>query len=84
VGADTKSRLDPAVGIGVAGALAFGGLLFVLPEPPPAATPGAALPSGSFAVVDALVFDGEAFRASADVWVEDGRIREVGPELVLP
>ena len=42
------------------------------------------MPEGSFAVTGVKVFDGEAFRPDQDVWVEDGRIRAVGPALDLP
>ncbi len=63
---------------------AFVGVLLMLPVPEPADPPGGPLPETNFAVVDATVFDGEAFRAHRDVWVEDGRIRAVGQRLRLP
>ena len=43
-----------------------------------------AVPEESFAVVAVKIFDGEAYRPDQDVWVEDGRIRAVGPALDLP
>lgn len=67
---------------------AFLGFLLVLPEPepPPVAAGSAddAPPEVSFAIVGAKVFDGEAFQPEHDVWVEDGRIRSIGPALDLP
>ena len=65
----------------------FVGILMALPEPappPPADAAATAPPEGSFAIVGAKVFDGEAFRPEHDVWVEDGRIRRVGRGLDLP
>ena len=69
----------------VAAVLVFVGALMALPEPS-APGQGAAdeLPEGSFAVIGATLFDGETFRADHDVWVEDGRIREVGAALEIP
>ncbi len=74
-----------AVAYGVAAVGVFVGTLMALPEPS-APGRGAAdeLPEGSFAVIGATVFDGEAFRADHDVWVEDGRIRAVGASLEIP
>ena len=43
-----------------------------------------AMPEGSFAVTGVKVFDGGAFLPDHDVWVEDGRVRAVGPALDLP
>lgn len=61
--------------------VAFLGFLFALPAPDP---DGGAWPSSDFAVVGALVFDGEAFQEDADVWIAEGRVRAVGPDLDLP
>ena len=68
-----------------AAVLVFVGTLMALPEPS-APGHGAAdeMPEGSFAVIGATVFDGEAFRADHDVWVEGGRIRAVGAALEIP
>ena len=77
----TVARSVASVAIGTA---LFIGVLMALPEP---ATPDAAadtLPEASFAIVDVKVFDGAAFRPQQDVWVEDGRIRDVGRSLALP
>ena len=41
-------------------------------------------PAPPFAIVGAKVFDGTTFLAKRDVWIEEGRIRRVGPELDLP
>ena len=62
----------------------FVGALATLPVPELADAPALEAPEGRFAVVDATVFDGEAFRPHQDVWVEDGRIRRVGGRLKLP
>ena len=63
----------------------FVSVLLALPEPvPPAETADEALPEVSFAIVGVTVFDGAAFRPEQDVWVEDGRIRNVGRGLDLP
>lgn len=52
--------------------------LMLLPEPPP-------LPDAErVAVSDVLLFDGEAFRESMDVVIDEGRISRLGPELDLP
>ena len=75
-------RRDPWIAL-VAVAV-FVGVLMTLPVPEPADPPGGPLPETNFAVVDATVFDGEAFRPHRDVWVEEGRIRAVGQRLVLP
>ena len=69
--------------VGLAGVV-FMGVLMALPEPAPPEAAGDALPETSFAIVRVKVFDGEAFRAEQDVWVEDGRIRGVGRWLGLP
>ena len=75
-------RRDPWIAL-VAVAV-FAGIVMILPVPEPADPPGGPLPETNFAVVDATVFDGEAFRPHRDVWVEEGRIRAVGQRLVLP
>ncbi|MXY24074.1 MAG: amidohydrolase family protein [Acidobacteria bacterium] len=65
----------------------FVGVLMALPEPtppPPADAATEAPPEGSFAIVGAKVFDGEAFQPETDVWVEDGRIHRMGRGLDLP
>ena len=62
-------------------------VLMVLPEPAPRAAAeadDAAPPAENFAIVGALLFDGEAFHRETDVWVEHGRIRSVGRGLNLP
>ena len=74
---------------GAAVVVVFVGTLMALPEPAArrgAAAQGAddAMPEESFAVVGATVFDGEVFLPDHDVWVEDGRIRAVGPALDIP
>ena len=61
----------------------FIGALATLPAEGNAAAPQE-VPEGSFAIVGAAVFDGEAFRREHDVWVEEGRVRRVGPGLELP
>ena len=73
-----------AVAYGAAAVVVFVGTLMALPEPVTPEAQGNSLPEGSFAVVGATVFDGETFRADHDVWVEDGRIREVGAALEIP
>ena len=75
-------RRDPWIAL--AAAAVFAGIVMILPVPEPADPPGGPLPETDFAVVDATVFDGEAFRPHRDVWVEDGRIRAVGQRLALP
>lgn len=62
----------------------FIGALATLPVPESAAAPGQEAPEESFAVVDVTLFDGEAFRRNQDVWIEDGRVRALGPRLRLP
>ena len=62
----------------------FAAVLMALPEPAPPEAADDAAPEVRFAIVDATVFDGEAFRPHQDVWVEDGRIRRVGEALDLP
>ncbi|WP_423927177.1 CIA30 family protein [Candidatus Palauibacter sp.] len=42
------------------------------------------MPQSRFAIVDVTLFDGEAFRRNQDVWIEDGRVRRLGPRLRLP
>lgn len=74
-----------AVAYGVAAVLVFVGTLMALPEPSdPGQGAADEVPEESFAVIGATVFDGETFRADHDVWVEDGRIRAVGPALEIP
>lgn len=68
-------------------AVAAGGFvagLATLPVPGGANVPGQEVPEESFAVVDVMLFDGVAFMPHQDVWVEDGRVRRVGPKLRLP
>lgn len=62
----------------------FIGALATLPVPESAAAPGQEVPESRFAVVDVTLFDGEAFRRNQDVWIEDGRVRGLGPRLRLP
>ena len=62
----------------------FIGALATLPVPESAAAPGQEVPESRFAVVDVTLFDGEAFRQNQDVWIEDGRVRGLGPRLRLP
>jgi len=81
---DREARVDPGAALALVGIAAFVGFLFVLPEPRVAAAPTERLPSGAFAVVDALVFDGETFQPHTDVWVEAGRVKTVGRKLDLP
>lgn len=68
-------------------AVAAGGFiaaLATLPVPESAAAPGQEVPESRFAVVDVTLFDGVAFRRNQDVWIEDGRVRALGPRLRLP
>ena len=66
-------------------AVVFAGILLLLPQPDGTVeTKSSSIPEGSFAVVDAKVFDGFEFLTEHDVWVEEGRIRAVGPNLDLP
>ncbi|MEE4639048.1 MAG: amidohydrolase family protein [Wenzhouxiangella sp.] len=37
-----------------------------------------------FAIVDTRIFDGQAFHASADIWVQDGSIVAMGENLDIP
>ncbi len=60
------------------------GVSVPLSIPSGAAAPEQEAPEESFAIVDVTLFDGEIFRRQHDVWVEDGRIRQVGPGLELP
>lgn len=57
----------------------------MLPQPDrTGASDGSSIPEVSFAVVGAKVFDGVEFLVEHDVWVEEGLIRAVGPNLDLP
>lgn len=67
-----------------AAAAAFVAVLVALPEPAPPDPADGGMPEVSFAIAGVTVFDGEAFRPDQDVWVEDGRIRDVGEALDLP
>ena len=67
-----------------AAAAAFVAVLMALPEPAPPDPADGGMPEVSFAIAGVTVFDGEAFRPDQDVWVEDGRIRDVGEALDLP
>ena len=63
----------------------FAGMLVMLPQPDSSGgTEHNTIPEVSFAVVGVKVFDGVEFLPDQDVWVEDGRIRVVGPNLDLP
>ena len=79
-----------SVVLGAVAALVFMGTSMARPEPAArggsaaSASQDDAVPEGSFAVTGVKVFDGEAFRTDQDVWVEDGRVRAVGPALDLP
>ena len=68
----------------VAAAAGFVTALATLPVPGDAAAPGQETPEESFAIVDVTLFDGESFGRSQDVWIEDGRVRALGPRLRLP
>ncbi len=68
----------------LAGIVVFIGALATLPVPESAAAPGQEVPQSRFAIVDVTLFDGEAFRRNQDVWIEDGRVRRLGPRLRLP
>ena len=74
-----------SVVFGAVVALVFTGTSMARPETATRGGPAAsgsqddAMPEGSFAVTGVKVFDGEAFRPDRDVWVEDGRVRAVGP-----
>lgn len=67
----------------------LGLVLLMLPTP---STPGADAPeakapeaaSTDFAIVGARVFDGERTWPRADVWIEAGRIKEIGESVDLP
>ena len=65
-------------------AAGFIAALATLPVPESAAAPGQEVPESRFAIVDVTLFDGEAFRRNQDVWIEDGRVRALGPRLRLP
>lgn len=67
-----------------ASAAVFVAVLMALPEPAPPDPADGGMPEVSFAIAGVTVFDGEAFRPDQDVWVESGRIREVGDALDLP
>ena len=41
-------------------------------------------PNNSFVIRNARVFDGKQIISSGDVWVEDGKIKEVGQQLQVP
>lgn len=63
----------------------FAGILLMLPQPDVSGeTDYDEIPEVSFAVVGAKVFDGIEFLVGHDVWVEEGRIRAIGPKLDLP
>ena len=62
--------------VGLAGALAT--------LPSAAAALGQQAAEGSFAIVGVTLFDGVAFSTDRDVWVENGRVRQVGTGLSLP
>lgn len=62
----------------------FIGALATLPVPESSAAPGQEVPESRFAVVDVTLFDGGAFQRNQDVWIEDGRVRALGPRLRLP
>ncbi len=68
----------------VIGVAVFTGVLATLPVPQAAEGPARGVPQETFAIVDVMAFDGEAFRQGWDVWVEDGRIRHAGQKLDLP
>ena len=68
----------------LAAAGGFIAALATLPVPESAAAPGQEVPESRFAIVDVTLFDGEAFRGNQDVWIEDGRVRALGPRLRLP
>lgn len=68
----------------VAAAGGFIAALATLPVPESAAARGQEVPESRFAVVDVTLFDGEVFRRNQDVWIEDGRVRTLGPRLRLP
>ena len=77
-------RIDPALIYLMAGVVAFLSFLFALPEPPPPEAAASAAPASDFAIVDAMVFDGERFLPHRDVGVEEGHIKAVGRRLDLP
>lgn len=62
----------------------FIGIILTLPVPSTLQTPTGGVPQGSFAVIDATVFDGEVFREWWVVWIENGQVRQVGHSLDLP
>ena len=68
----------------VAAAGGFVAALATLPLPGDAAAPGQEAPEESFAIVGVTLFDGESFGRNQDVWIEDGRVRALGPRLRLP
>ena len=67
-----------------AGIVVFIGIILTLPVPSDLQSPVGDVPQGSFAVIDVTVFDGEVFRESWDVWIDNGQIRQVGNNLNLP
>jgi imidazolonepropionase-like amidohydrolase len=79
-----RGRMDPGLIYLLIGIIAFVAFLFALPEPAESESAGEATPETNFAIVDALVFDGERFLPHRDVWVEDGLIKAVGRRLDLP
>ncbi len=70
--------------IPLAAAAGFVAALATLPVPDSAAARGQETPEENFAIVDVTLFDGEAFGRNQDVWIEDGRVRALGPRLRLP
>jgi imidazolonepropionase-like amidohydrolase len=50
----------------------------------PATTLAVAAPAGDFVIRNARIFDGDRVLSRGDVWVENGLIRAVGPDLATP
>jgi len=50
----------------------------------PSAAPSPADDSGSFIIRGARIFDGQRLISTADVWVEDGKIKSLGADLKTP
>jgi len=67
-----------------AGTAVFAAVLAMLPSPPDSGSFAPGSPQESFAIGNVTVFDGENFNHGWDVWVENGRIRQAGRQLVLP